>query len=749
VSALTPAGRSGLAGRGRLAGEAREIGRGSTSAVGLLAQEIPPEHHTAALLGTGDLARRLEALAALTRIGAGRDGFDADLIADSETLLLRANERLRLSAGHTVVALAGGTGSGKSTLFNALAGASFSPPGVIRPTTRDVHACVWGMEAAAPLLDWLGVPRRHRYARASVLDSGEATLHGLILLDLPDHDSVIESSSEAVDRISKLADMLVWVLDPQKYADAAVHNRYLVPLARHAGVFTVVLSQADLLTAKEADDCAEDLRRLLDSEGLESTRLCVVSARSGAGLDEVRELLSGAVSASRAASERISADIDALLGRYEAYAAGPAIPLPQGQGDGRDEGSRPDAAGLRPESGDPGREALGDTPVAGPDVPVAADVESGLDTSPEPAEAAKPPAKPPWELSEEELAEFRAEQDRPPWEDATRHDEQQGQHPAELARNVPERPAAELTGAFVGASGLIAVADGMATTREARAARLTSWPVARVLRLPGATRSDGRQASGVGAGGADGAGPGGAGSRGTGPGGTGSGGAGSQGAGSGNGAGAAAGRGAMAGLAPQSEVDNAINALADAVGGRLPEPWPAAVRRAARSRADEVPPALADAVRLGDPGPEAAPLRWRLIAVWQWALLVLAVVALIWIAVVAAAHGPNRPALVSDLSLLPWLAVLAVALLLLGALTSVGCQNMAANAADRERERAERAMREQVEVVARGLVLAPVGHEMGTYERFRRELAVARGSGSRWDSGSGSGSHSAETGPSQ
>ena len=36
-----------------------------------------------------------------------------------------AGERLRLSSSHTVVALAGGTGSGKSSLFNKIACADF------------------------------------------------------------------------------------------------------------------------------------------------------------------------------------------------------------------------------------------------------------------------------------------------------------------------------------------------------------------------------------------------------------------------------------------------------------------------------------------------------------------------------------------------------------------------------------------------------------------------------------------------
>jgi len=268
------------------------------------------------------LPARLAALTELTRVGSARsgsEGFSPELLADAETLLRRSGERLRMSATHTVVALAGGTGSGKSSLFNALAGASFSPAGVMRPTTKHSHACVWGMEGAAPLLDWLSVQRRHRYARASALDEGEASLTGLLLLDLPDHDSVVTGSQALVDRLVKMADMLVWVLDPLKYADASVHRRYLVPLAGHASVTTVVLNQADTLTAEQVDDCRNDLRRLLDAEGLTEAPVLVTSAITGAGLDELRRVLASAVAARRAASDRIAADIDALLERFRGW----------------------------------------------------------------------------------------------------------------------------------------------------------------------------------------------------------------------------------------------------------------------------------------------------------------------------------------------------------------------------------------------------------------------------------------------
>ena len=601
------------------------------------------------------LAPRLDALAELVRIAQTRAGFSRELLDDSEQVLRRAGERLRLSANHTVVAVAGGTGSGKSTLFNALAGATFSAPGVTRPTTRHVHACVWGMQGAGPLLDWLGVQRRHRYARASALDSGEAALNGLLLLDLPDHDSVVTASMAAVDRLSKLADMLVWVLDPQKYADASIHNRYLIPLAGHSRVFTVVLNQVDLLDPQQRVDCEDDLRRLLDSEGLADTPLLAVSARSGEGLDELQALLAREVSASHAASERIAADIDAVLEGYGALAAGPAVL------DGV-------AAAL----------------------PIAALPEADTDAD---AEEAQRAARPPWEITDAELAELAEEQRKPPWADATPAGGRVALDAAALAGNVPEGPAAELSDAFGVAAGMSAVAETLASASAAQATRYTGWPLAWLAGDRGTSSRTGRPAAGVRLG------PGEAG----GDGGTG------------------------IGEARQADVDNALTAFADAVGGKLPAPWLTSVRAAARSHATDVPPALAAAVGRVIPGAARASAWWRVIAVWQWLLVILAVAALAWAAVIGVVHaGQQKSTLLGDLSLIPWLVVMAAALLLLGWLTASGCRNMAVLAADRERTRAEQAMRDEVTTVARDLVLAPTGRELAEYERFRRELATAR-----------------------
>ncbi len=247
---------------------------------------------------TLSLADRLGALQ--DAVDAAGDRFDTSA---ARTLLDKAGARSALGDS-TVVALAGSTGSGKSTLFNALAGAHLSDPGVRRPTTGVAHAATWGGDPA-PLLDWLQVPRRHA---VSTSDSAPAkALDGLVLLDLPDHDSTRVENRLEVDRLVELVDVLVWVMDPQKYADAAVHDRYLKPYAGHAGVLLVVLNQVDRL--EEPGPVVQDLRGLLDGEGLDRVPVVGVSARTGQGLDVLRADLARRVDARRAANDRIAADV--------------------------------------------------------------------------------------------------------------------------------------------------------------------------------------------------------------------------------------------------------------------------------------------------------------------------------------------------------------------------------------------------------------------------------------------------------
>ena len=252
---------------------------------------------------------------ALRRFLRAVDGHLPDQrLAGARTVLDRAGERLSLSRHHTVVALAGSTGSGKSSLFNALARIELSRVGVRRPTTAVAHACAWWTDEANPLLDWLGVPPSRRFARESALDADdEAALRGLVLLDLPDFDSVQQTHQVEADRLLAMADVVVWVLDPQKYADDVVHRRYLARFGQHQGVTVVLLNQADLLGPADAQRCVADLRRLLAADGLTGVPVLATSTVGRPGLGELRALLERSVAACAARLDRLGADLDVVV----------------------------------------------------------------------------------------------------------------------------------------------------------------------------------------------------------------------------------------------------------------------------------------------------------------------------------------------------------------------------------------------------------------------------------------------------
>ncbi|MGE0168327.1 MAG: GTPase [Nocardioides sp.] len=256
-----------------------------------------------------DIGPRVEGLDSAVEAARGR--LDDVVIDDAARVVERAASRLRLSAEHTVVAIAGATGSGKSSTFNALTGLELSAVGVRRPTTSWATACVWGREGASELLEWLGIPERHQVTRDSMLDGGRESkdLEGVVLLDLPDHDSTEVSHHLEVDRLVQLADLLVWVLDPQKYADAAVHDRYLKPLAAHADVMVVVLNHIDTVPEDRRDAMVADVRRLLDADGLSSVPVLAVSALHQIGTEDLKDLIAKRSATKKITRKRIEADL--------------------------------------------------------------------------------------------------------------------------------------------------------------------------------------------------------------------------------------------------------------------------------------------------------------------------------------------------------------------------------------------------------------------------------------------------------
>lgn len=265
------------------------------------------------------LPEPIQALGRAVELAHGR--LDEEQVAFGRHVVDKASDRLRHGTANTLVALLGATGSGKSSVANALVGDPVATTGVRRPTTSSTLACYWGDDGDVhALLDWLEVKNRHHVGslaphRGSNAESSTESstgsdgdgLDGLVLLDVPDHDSVAVEHRLEMERIAEHADLLLWVTDHEKYADKAMHD-YLRRLGQHGAVTAMALNKTDQLDAADVDRCRTDLRRLLADDGLDGAPVIAISATTGQGVDELRAELAAAVTRQRAVVDRLLAD---------------------------------------------------------------------------------------------------------------------------------------------------------------------------------------------------------------------------------------------------------------------------------------------------------------------------------------------------------------------------------------------------------------------------------------------------------
>ena len=319
-------------------------------------------------VATSPFARSVASLKDAISYGEGRVP-ETVLLTAAETLE-RLSQRRELSTEHTVIGFFGATGSGKSTLFNAIAGQNIALSAPTRPTTSTVQAAIWEAEGSEELLDWLGIDKRV-YPQTQVLAAeGEATegneaggnnkvaggavapnavtepapglfnrirravggrgemrtrTGGLILLDMPDFDSVTTTNRDLAARMMRYVDVLVWVVDPQKYADAVIHRDFMVPLAASGAQALCVLNQEDKLAPAEVPAVLASLTRLLQAEGTEAHLLAApiaVSARTGEGIDVLRDLLAQVAAAKSLSLQRTDAQLHATASQLRTYAGG-------------------------------------------------------------------------------------------------------------------------------------------------------------------------------------------------------------------------------------------------------------------------------------------------------------------------------------------------------------------------------------------------------------------------------------------
>lgn len=255
-----------------------------------------------------------ERLDALHRaVAAGRDFLTPEELASLERVEHSAAERRALSAEHTVVGFFGATGSGKTSLFNAVVGEDLGASSPRRPTTSSPLAAVWHPAGSEELLDWLGVEDRRPRPGDFAPKAGP-----LILLDLPDFDSVDLSNREIATRLAGQVDVLVWVSDPEKYADSVIHNDFIRPHASHAAVTLAVLNKTDALADADVPCVVDSFRALLREDGLATVSVLPTSARTGAGVDELRAAIAKVAAAHNAQTARIEADLTTVTAPWAA-----------------------------------------------------------------------------------------------------------------------------------------------------------------------------------------------------------------------------------------------------------------------------------------------------------------------------------------------------------------------------------------------------------------------------------------------
>ncbi|MGF1664783.1 MAG: GTPase, partial [Acidimicrobiia bacterium] len=197
----------------------------------------------------------------------------------------RARSRRGYLGGTVVVALAGGTGSGKASMINAFAGEEVARTGALRPTTSQPLA--WVPANPEPgvirLLDDIGVTER----------IGQDVHDWLVVIDLPDTDSVATEHRAIVARLLPEVDAVVWVMDPEKYQDRVLHAEHLSPLAAHQDQFLFVLNQIDRIRPEEVPALVEDLRSSLRADGISDPVIIPTAADPTSGPAEgIAELVS-------------------------------------------------------------------------------------------------------------------------------------------------------------------------------------------------------------------------------------------------------------------------------------------------------------------------------------------------------------------------------------------------------------------------------------------------------------------------
>ncbi|MCL1692285.1 MAG: 50S ribosome-binding GTPase [Actinomycetia bacterium] len=236
---------------------------------------------------------------------ASSDGLASDADRDdAATLAAAARRRRDYLSGTIVVAIAGGTGSGKSSLLNALAGREVVSTSALRPHTDEPLAWIPANDPViSSMMEAVGIEAIVEY------DGG----FGLAIVDLPDLDSVNHDHRSLVEETLPLVDAVIWMFDPIKYHDPSIHGEFLAEMIEYEPVFIFALNKIDLLDEAEAEAVEAHLGGILKLDGFHDPEVIPFAAAPSRGepigVDKLKALLERVLVDKRADRVKLVADI--------------------------------------------------------------------------------------------------------------------------------------------------------------------------------------------------------------------------------------------------------------------------------------------------------------------------------------------------------------------------------------------------------------------------------------------------------
>ncbi len=131
-------------------------------------------------------------------------------------------------------------------------------------------------------------------------------------------DSRVRSHRIAVEEALRVIDAVVWVLDPEKYADRVIHEEFLTPMCQYGDQFIFCLNKVDRLDA-DVGEVTDSLKRHLMNDGYPNPEIVTcVAVSDGDGestVEALAEALDRRLDHKRTAQMKVAMDVHRFASR--------------------------------------------------------------------------------------------------------------------------------------------------------------------------------------------------------------------------------------------------------------------------------------------------------------------------------------------------------------------------------------------------------------------------------------------------